>query len=179
MKHLTRALIAVILAILTAGILPAQVFADSIPEYISEIKLGEGRTYAEAEKGLSDYKILKDENGKSVDINEAAVKDDDSKGDRVVLFGYKTTTDREEAITDIALMNMKGGYSVRDYEKLLEDHYTEQVEPFILNFRSALEEYRINYNSGSGSNKARAVYVRETARRPAAESDQRGDGRRL
>ena len=161
MKHLTRALIAVILAILTAGILPAQVFADSIPEYISEIKLGEGRTYAEAEKGLSDYKILKDENGKSVDINEAAVKDDDSKGDRVVLFGYKTTTDREEAITDIALMNMKGGYSVRDYEKLLEDHYTEQVEPFILNFRSALEEYRINYNSGSGSNKARAVYVHD------------------
>ena len=155
-------MIALLLAALTAMTLPAQVFADSIPEYISEIKLGEGRSFDEAVAGLSDYKILKDESGKSVDINEAAVDDKEhSKGDRFVVLGYKTTTDRKEAITDIALMNMKGGYSVRDYEKLLEDNYTEQIEPFILNFRSALEEYRINYESPNASNKSRAVFIHD------------------
>ncbi len=162
MKHLSKVLIALLLAVLTATILPAQVFADSAPKYISEIKLGEGKTITEAQQGLSGYEIVNDKSTYYYNVNELAVGDDkNSKGDRVVLIGYKTTNKREEAITDIALMNMKGGFSVRDYEKLLEDHYTEQIEPFILNFSSALEEYRINYKSGSASNKARAVYVKE------------------
>ena len=41
MKHFTRTLIALCMAVLCAALLPAQVFAEG-PEYISEVKVYEG-----------------------------------------------------------------------------------------------------------------------------------------
>ena len=41
MKHFTRTLIALCMAVLCAALLPAQVFAEG-PEYISEVKVGIG-----------------------------------------------------------------------------------------------------------------------------------------
>ena len=49
MKHLSKIIVAVVLALAVAGTLPAQVFADSIPEFISEVKVYEGN-YDNAEK---------------------------------------------------------------------------------------------------------------------------------
>ncbi len=49
MKHLSKIIVAVVPALTVAGTLPAQVFADSIPEFISEIKVYEGN-YDNAEK---------------------------------------------------------------------------------------------------------------------------------
>ena len=39
MKHLFRVITAVLMAVLVAALLPAQVFAEG-PEYISEVKIG-------------------------------------------------------------------------------------------------------------------------------------------
>ena len=162
MKHLSRALIAVILSVLTAATLPAQVFADSIPEYISDIRLWEG--YSEESAlygyGIENYTILKYENGKVVNLNEKAGSDEEkAKGQIFVALGYKTTKNKDEAITDIALMNMKGGFSVHDYDMLMETNFKEQILPFIESFKTAIEEYRINYNSSNAANKKRAEYT--------------------
>ena len=151
------------MAILLAALPSLQVFAkdaQNAGEYISEVKIGVGKTADEAVKSLDGYTVLQ-KNGKNADLNEGAGGGIGSKGERVVYLGYKTTTNRKEAITDLAVMNMKGGYSVKDYEVLMERYMTEQVIPFVDGFLSAIKEYRINYNSEYPENKARAKYVHD------------------
>ena len=157
MKYLSRAMTAVILAVLTAVLLPVQVFADT-PDYISDIKIYAG-SYSEAEK--EGYTILKD-GDKAVDLNQnSGATGTGSKGNKAIYLGYKTTKERSEAITDLALMNMKGGYSVEDYKTLMNNQMTEQIIPFVDSFLVAIEEYRENYNSSNAANKQRAEYIHD------------------
>ena len=154
MKHLSRAIIAVFMAALMGTLLPVQVFADS-PDYISEVKIFAGDYSAAEAEG---YTLLKDGNN-PVDLNQEAGGGLGSKGEKAVYLGYKTTKERADAITDLALMNMKGGYDVAEYEALMEKQLNSQILPFINNFISALKEYRENYNSKNSANKERAKYV--------------------
>ncbi|MBO6108535.1 MAG: hypothetical protein J6P16_03915 [Eubacterium sp.] len=60
-----------------------------------------------------------------------------------VFLCYETTTDRSEAVTDVALMNEKGNYSEGSYKRILEEQkktYTDMVN----NLKTLLEEYRKN-----------------------------------
>ena len=163
MKHFSRALIALILAALTVMTLPAQVFAAGTDEkYISEVQIGVGKSASEAEKSLDGYEILKDDNGNNVDLNKnAGATGVGGKGNRVVYLGFKKTADSKQAITDLAVMNMKGGYSVEDYEALMESQMKDQIIPFVESFVSAIEEYRANCKSSNPANKARATYIRD------------------
>ena len=162
-KSLFTVVLSVLLAVIMASLPSLQVAAAEVQsktEYISEIKIGVGKTAEEAEKALDGYTILKD--GKNnVDLNQKAGGGTGSKGERVVYLGYKTTTERKEAITALAVMNMKGGYSVKDYELLMEQYMTEQIIPFVENFVVTIKEYRENYNSSNEENKARAQYVHD------------------
>ena len=156
MKHLTRTVIALVLALLMATLLPVQVFADT-PDYVSEIKIAMGDN---AEADLEGYTILKDGDN-TVDLNQEAGGGIGSKGEKRVILGYKTTKKRAEAITDLALMNMRGGYSVAEYEVLMETQMKTQILPFIENFQVAIDEYRENYNSNIKANKQRAGYIHD------------------
>ena len=158
MKRFFRTAVAVILALLVMTVMPAQVFADSLPEYIGEVKVYIGDCSAAANEGFT---VLSDDSGNPVDLNKKAGGGLGSKGDKSVYLGYKTTTDRSEAITDLALMNMKGGYSVEDYDALMETYIKSQITPFVDNFLAAIKEYRENYNSGYAANKERAQYVHD------------------
>ncbi len=159
MKHLSKILIALVLAVTIAGTLPAQVFADSVPEYISAVKAYEGNCSKAAEEGFT---ILCDEKGDPVDLNQGSgATGVGAKGNKKVYLGYKTTSKRADAITDLALMNMKGGYSVEEYDALMESQMKEQIVPFIENFMAAVREYRTNYASSSELNQARAQYVHD------------------
>ncbi len=156
MKHLSRAIIAVFMAVLMGALLPVQVFADT-PDYISEVKVFIGDYSAAESEG---YTLLK--NGSNpVDLNQNAGGGLGSKGEKAVYIGYKTTKERADAITDLALMNMKGGYDVAEYEALMEKQLKSQILPFINNFISAVKEYRANYNSKYTANKERAKYVHD------------------
>ena len=149
MSRISKVLIALILAILTAMTLPAQVFAAGTDEkYISEVQIGVGKSASEAEESLKDYEILKDDKGNYVDLNKnAGATGIGGKGNRVVYLGFKKTANEKEAITDLAVMNMKGGYSVEDYEALMESQMKDQIIPFVESFVSAIEEYRANCKS--------------------------------
>ena len=158
MKHIFRALTAVILALLMAGLMPAQVFADT-PDYISEIKVYQGSYDKAAEEGFT---ILNGDDGKPVDLNQGSGSTDTgAKGNKKVFLGYKTTKKRSEAITDLALMNMKGGYDVAEYEKLMAGQMSEQIMPFVESFIAAITEYRINYNSRMKENRQRAQFIHD------------------
>ncbi len=155
MKHISRAFIAIMLAVLTATLLPVQVFADT-PDYISEVKVYQGSYDKATEEGFT---ILNGDDGKPVDLNQGSGSTDTgAKGNKKVYLGYKTTNKRSEAITDLALMNMKGGYDVKEYELLMESQMKEQIIPFVEDFQAAIDEYRTNYNSSNTTNKQRAQY---------------------
>ena len=158
MKRITTVTLVILMALLMACLMPIQVFADSLPEYISEVKVYIG-SYSNAEK--EGFKILNGDNGKPVDLNQGAGGGLGSKGDKAVYLGYKTTTDSKEAITDLALMNMKGGYSTADYDALMEVQMKSQIIPFVKNFMATINEYRENYNSDIESNRIRAQYVHD------------------
>ena len=81
------------------------------------------------------------------------------------VMGIKRTNDADDAITDMAVMNMGDdgfrGYSFDDYEGLLEQKKTE-INEFVDSFIPVLCEYRDNYNGkGSASGKARAQYAHD------------------
>ena len=144
MKHLSKTIIAVFMAILMGTLLPVQVFADT-PDYISEVKVYEGNCKNAEKEG---YTILCGDNGKPIDLNDDSGSDEiGAKGDKSVYLGYKTTKDKDDAITDLALMNMKGGYDCAEYDKLMDGQMSRQIVPFVESFLAAIKEYRINYKS--------------------------------
>ena len=159
MKKILYAVIAVTLAFLTAFISPVRALAAAEKVYISEVRVGMGgdaKSYLEAEG----FTVLCDEKGNPIDLNQGAGGGWGSHGDKKVLLGYKTTTDISEAVTDLAVMNMNGGYSVKEYEALLDGYVSAQISPFLDRFMVTINEYRENVKSADDQNKARAEYVR-------------------
>ena len=158
MKRILTITLTIILALLTACLMPAQVFADALPDYISEVKVFYGDSGNAEKEGFT---VLKGDNGKPVDLNQGAGGGWGSKGDKAVYLGYKTTKDANDAITDLALMNMKGGYDVAEYEALMETQLNSQIIPLVETFQAAIDEYRENYVSDNENNQKRAQYVHD------------------
>ncbi len=161
-SKLTIAAMAVALGVsIPAHYAPAMAAGET--KYISEVKVGIGKTEQEAKSELLEegFTILS-KDGKYADLNEDAGSKDPTmgRGQKIVYLGYKTTTNVDEAVTDLAVMNMRGGYSVKDYEELMEKQLKTEVIPFVERFLVTLQEYRENLNSEYPSNKARAQYMK-------------------
>ena len=153
MKKLSTAIISLVLVLLMATLVPVQALADT-PNYISEIKVAMGGT-----GDLKGYIVLSDDKGNPVDVNQTGGSTSyGAKGNKSVYIGYKTTKNKDDAVTDLAVMNMKGGYNLDDYEYLMNTQLKSQVIPFVDNFLTAIKEYRENYYSKNKNNKERAEY---------------------
>ena len=112
-------------------------------KYISDVFIAYGHDETKAAKWLED-------NGwEPVPGDFNAGKN--SKWDKPIaaVMGIKRTDDEDKAITDIAVMNMTGGYSLPDYEKLIQEKKS-QIDEFINSFMPVIKEFRANYN-GEGS----------------------------
>lgn len=108
------------------------------------------------------YKILCGDDGKPIDLNQGSGSTAiGAKGNKKVYLGYKTTSDRDDAITDLALMNMKGGYDTAEYDKLMEGQMSKQIVPFVDSFLATIKEYRENYSSDIEENRARAQFIHD------------------
>ncbi len=169
MKKLLTIITSMLLCMTMLVLSPAQVAAsaaDSGKKYISEVKVGMGKTSDEASKELLEegYTILADDKGNYADLNEDAGTGNALKegpNEKIVYLGYKTTDDAGDAITDLAVMNMRGGYSYEDYEKLMQKQMDTQIKPFVDRFISTLSEYRDNLKKPQDSaNYKRAEYYR-------------------
>ena len=142
LKRSFKAVISLVLAVVLTFSTCIDVFAASSKKtYIKDVVLSYGKTASEAKDWLTKngYEIL------DYDLNEGA--DDTFSTARAVYLGYTTTNDPEEAVTDMRLMNMKGGYSVQDYQMLLADQKAN-IKLFMDNFIVAINEYRANYKAG-------------------------------
>ena len=129
MKRIITMLTSAILCMTMLVLGPTQVVAsaaDGGKKYISEVKVGMGETSDQAAKELKaeGFTILTDDKGEYADLNKdagshSALKDGPNQ--KIVYFGYKTTNNADDAITDLAVMNMEGGFSYEEYNKLMDD----------------------------------------------------------
>ena len=120
MKNILKGMLSVVLviAMLLCSVVP--VFAAAEEEYICELRLVYADDYEEAREILddsdfSDYELF-DEN-----LNEGT-------GEDGVWLAYKVTTDIEDAITDMAVMTMNGGYQAGNYQEMIKQSYDEYIE---------------------------------------------------
>ena len=139
MKKIFKSILSLILvmSMLVCATVPA--FAVDGEEYISELRIIYADDYEEAKEILedsefSDYKLLKE------NLNE-------DTGEIGVWIAYKTTTDIEEAITDLAVMQMNGGYTEGNYQEMIKQSYDEYVamgETYV----KAIEYFMYAYDEG-------------------------------
>ena len=120
MSKVFRRLLALVLVaslLLTANV---TVFAAADEEYLSELRLVYAEDYSEAKE------IMKDTEFKDyVVLNENLNEDTDEIG---VWLAYKTTTNIEDAITDLSIMQMQGGYQEGNYQEMIKESYDEYVK---------------------------------------------------
>lgn len=69
------------------------------------------------------------------------------KSKMAVFVCYETTTDRAEAVTDIAVMNERGNYSEGEYKRILGEQ-VQMYKDMVSDMKTMLEEYRKNVNAG-------------------------------
>ena len=170
MKRLIMIFTSALLCMTMLIIGPAQVLASAADnneqKYISEVKIGMGETSEQASKELLEegYTILKDDSGNYADLNKDAGSKSilkEGPNQKIVYLGYKTTANASDAITDLAVMNMRGGYSFEDYEKMVNEHMDTQIKPFVDRFIATLKEYRENLKKPQDSaNFKRANYYK-------------------
>ena len=108
-------------------------------EFLSEVALVYENSVEEARAAIegTDWKLWEQ------DLNPNA----DYMLDDGVYLIYKTSTDVEDAITDLRVMDMYGGYSTSNYEKQLEasrDFYEKAVDYL----RVTMYEFKELYNKG-------------------------------
>ena len=65
-----------------------------------------------------------------------------------VWLGYKTTTNRDMAITDIRLMPMQGGYQIYGYDEVVS-YISSQQAGTAQTLSKAAAEFKASYEAGS------------------------------
>ena len=142
---------------------------DSEPEphvsgegkYVKDVYIAYAKTEEEAKEWLRKHKWEPLTGNADFNAGKASAFD----GDMAAVMGIRRTDKAKEAITDMAVMNMKGGYSMPDYETLLKEKKAE-INEFIDSFIPVLKEYRTNYNGeGSDAGKVRAEIAHDILNR--------------
>ena len=140
MKHIFKHILTVVLVLsmLACAVLPA--YAAKEEEYLCDLRIIYADDYNEAKQILSEtdfaeYEIL------DANLNE-------NTGKIGVWLAYKTTTDIEDAITDIAIMQMNGGYKEGNYREMIKQSYNEYLA-LGENYLVAIEYFAKAYEAGN------------------------------
>ena len=105
--------------------------------YVKDVKLIYAESIDDARKFVPDgYRLLEQ------DLNAG------TDSDNTVYFVYSTTTDPDEAITDIKMMNMKGGFVLSDYEEQIKN-VKENVRRLANDVKISAELFASNYVKGT------------------------------
>ena len=139
MKKTVKGIIAMLLIVATIVCASLPAYAARAEEYLADLRIIYASDYDEAmdilaDSEFSEYYIL-DEN-----LNEGT-------GEIGVWLAYKTTTDIEEAITDIAMMQEEGGYSLGNYQAMLAESKAE-YDAMAAIYDEALQYFRFAYDEG-------------------------------
>ena len=69
-------------------------------------------------------------------------------GQRKIYLAYKTSTNVDDAITDLAVMNMEGNFSMGNYEHILSENI-ENFAEVAKDYRVMAAEFAANYAAGN------------------------------
>ena len=130
-----KVLISIVLVIATFVTMMMPASAARVTYYLSDLKMAEAATADEAKKLLTDegFTIL-DKN-----LNPGGAK--------AVYLGYKKSTNVDDAITDVRVMNMNGGFNISDYDSII-DEALQTYKKDVDNIRIAAKEFAENYKAG-------------------------------
>ena len=134
MKFL-KVLISMLLVVTMCMTMMMPASAGRVTYYLSDLKMAEADTADEAKQILTNagFTILD--------------KNLNPDGGKAVYLGYKKSTNVDDAITDVKVMNMKGGFNISDYETIFEeamDTYSSEIN----SLRIAANEFAENYIAG-------------------------------
>lgn len=140
-----RVTLALVLTLTFIALVPMNtVAAARNGKYVSDVYVAYGKDADAAKQTLEEKGFIPVEGN----LNDG--------GKTYVMLGYKTTGDIRESITDLAVMNMNGGYSVEDYKTFLKSQ-KNRIAEFLNEFMSVIKEYRANLKAG----KTKATVVHE------------------
>ena len=130
--------------------------SENTGKYVSDVFIAYGKTEDKAKEWLEEngWEPVKGD----FNAGKASFWDDNklAKDNVAAVMGIKRTDNEKAAITDLAVMNMTGGYSVPAYEELVKEKKAE-IDECVNSLLPMLEEYRANYNGqGSSYGKLRA-----------------------
>ena len=113
--------------------------------YIKDVKLIFAKDMAEAKTLVPrDYNLIE------YDLNKGTEYVFDVYE---VYLAYTTTTNPDEAITDIKMMNMNGGFVYSDYEEQMKNVHND-VKEIAMELKAAVAVFRVNYFNGTYGAKA-------------------------
>ena len=114
--------------------------ADESDEvYLSDLRIIYAEGVEEAVEILEDSEL---EGYKLFDANL-----NENTGKTGVYLAFLTTTDVEDAITDIAIMQMNGGYNEGNYQEMIQQSYQEYLD-FGENYLTAINYFIEGYDAG-------------------------------
>lgn len=119
--------------------------AKSETLYVKDVRFVTGDSLEDAKKNVPEGYIMKEE-----DLNQGAAYITSVED---VYLVYSTTTNPDEAITDIKMMNMKGGFVFSNYETGIEK-LSDEVKNMVYEFEDAVETFVVNYKKGMSGAKA-------------------------
>ena len=136
MKFSTKLISMLLSLLMLFSALSITAFAAAEKTYIKEVRISTAADEATAKQWLIEngYQVL------DVNLNQ------NSNGDAVYM-GYITTTNPDEAITDMAIMQMDGGYSFAQFEAALRQQQ-ENVNDALRSIEETIREARQNYAAG-------------------------------
>ena len=119
MKKTIKSIVSIILVISMFLSTSVVAFAKSGEIYLSELRIVYANSYDEAKQVLTSSK-LEDYQIFNENLNNGS-------GEVGVWLAYKTTTNIEDAITDIAIMQMGGGYSEGNFQEMIKQSKEEYL----------------------------------------------------
>ena len=122
MKKTLKCIISIVmvLSIMLSAVTAIFAASEIEEEYLSDMRLVYADSYNEAKLIVSESKL---EGYEVLDHNLNS-----NTGEVGVWLVYKTTTDINDAITDVAIMQMGGGYKAGNYQQMIDDSRDEYIE---------------------------------------------------
>ena len=140
-KRFTAGMMVLVMTIVFSGVRGNAAEKQDVT-YIKDFKL-----YIDENKDPAAVKDWFEKNGYT--MIEGNLNEDASgylKKEVGVYMGYSTTTNSKEAVTDLAVMNERGNYSVGEYKRILEEQ-KKMYDDMVSDLKDMLEEYRTNVNN--------------------------------
>ena len=138
MNNISKRIVSMLLTVCLLFLATVPVFAAEDEEYLSDLRLIYADSFEEAGEILASSDL---EGYKLFDANLNA-----NTGKTGVWLAYKTTTDIEDAITDISVMQMNGGYKEGNYQEMIEKSYAEYLAMGNI-YLSAIDYFVKAYNA--------------------------------